>query len=186
MSHYSDQYEFDAKQKAQENKKERSKKAPTIIFLDIDGVLNTPSYGTKAYAMYKKTKGWFKSRDQYGALFDPMAVECLEYLAHTTNAKIVVSSSWRKSGLEVMKEMFKYRAIDIEIIDTTPILNTIRGNEIEQWLLDNDYVTNYVILDDDTDFTQEQLQKHFVHTHGPNGFDHNCMVKALKILMERV
>ena len=156
-----------------------------VIFLDIDGVLNTPNYGVQAHAMWKRTNGWFKSRDEFGAIFDPMAVDCLEYIVHHTNAKIVVSSSWRKSGFKVMKDMFKVRGIDADIIGVTPVLNTMRGEEIEQWLLKNDYVTNYVILDDDTDFTEEQKKNHFVCTHGKYGLDHNAMVKALKILMTR-
>lgn len=156
-----------------------------VIFLDIDGVLNTPNYGVQAHAMWKRTNGWFKSRDEFGAIFDPMAVDCLEYLVHHTNAKVVVSSTWRKSGFQVMKDMFKMRGIDVDIIGVTPVLNTIRGEEIEHWLHENDYVSNYVILDDDTDFTEEQKKGHFVCTHGKYGFDHNCMVKALKLLMDR-
>jgi hypothetical protein len=156
-----------------------------IIFLDIDGVLNTPNYGVQAHGMWKKTNGWFKSKDEFGAIFDPFAVDCLIYLADTTNSKIVISSTWRKSGLERMKAMFKVRGIPVDVIDVTPILNTKRGEEIETWLQMNDYVTNYVILDDDTDFTEYQLNHKFVLTHGKNGFDHNCLVKALKILMER-
>lgn len=156
-----------------------------IIFLDIDGVLNTSNYGVQAHAMWKRTNGWFKSRDEFGAKFDPMAVDCLEYIVHRTNAKIVISSTWRKSGLHVMKNMFKVRGIDADIIGVTPVLNTMRGEEIEQWLHENDYVTNYVILDNNTDFTEEQKKNHFVCTHGKHGLDHNAMVKALKILMGR-
>jgi len=156
-----------------------------IIFLDIDGVLNTPNYSVQAYAMHTKTNGWFKSRDEFGVLFDPVAVACLEFLAHETNSKVVVSSTWRRSGLQVMKDMFKLRGIDVDIIDVTPILNTQRGEEIEQWLSENDHITNYVILDDDTDFTDHQRNNHFVCTEGKYGFDHNAMVKALKILLNR-
>lgn len=156
-----------------------------IIFLDIDGVLNTPSYGVVAHAMWKRTNGWFKSRDKYGALFDPMAVSCLEYLVHHTNSKVVISSTWRKSGLRVMRDMFAERDIHVDILDVTPILNTIRGLEIEHWLLQNDWVTNYLILDDDKDFTEEQKKNHFVCTRGKHGFDHNAMVRALKLLLIR-
>lgn len=157
-----------------------------IIFLDIDGVLNTPNYAVQAHATWKNTNGWFKSRDDFGALFDPIAVSCLEYLADTTNAKIVISSTWRTAGLARMKELFKFRGIDVDILDITPRLNTIRGEEIEAWLQINDYVTNYVILDDDTDFTDQQLKSNFVHTNSKYGFNHHAMVQALKILMTRI
>lgn len=153
-----------------------------VIFLDIDGVLNTPNYAVQAHAMWKRTNGRFKSRDKYGQVFDPMACSCLEYLADTTNSKIVVSSVWRKSGLQVMKNMFKDRGIDIEVIDVTPESDFIRGTEIEMWLAENDYIKNYVILDDDDDFTPDQIDSHYVDCSGKFGFDHNAMVKAIKIL----
>lgn len=159
-----------------------------IIFLDIDGVINTPNYGVQAHATWVKTNGWFKSRDEYGALFDPISVACLEYLAYHTDAKVVISSSWRSKGLKVMKEMFEHRKIDIEVVDITPILeNEIRGKEIEKWLSDNcDYVKNYVILDDHMDFTQTQIQEHYVCTKGKYGFEHNAMAKALEILIKKI
>jgi hypothetical protein len=155
-----------------------------VIFLDIDGVLNTPSYAVQAHAMWKRTKGWFKSRDKYGQVFDPMACACLEYLVDTTGAKVVISSTWRKSGLQVMKNMFIDRGIGITVIDITPETELIRGLEIEKWLYENP-VANYVILDDNNDFTQYQLENHFVDCSGKFGFDHNAMVKALKILLTR-
>lgn len=31
-----------------------------VIFLDIDGVLNTPNYGVQAHAMRKDTTRWLK------------------------------------------------------------------------------------------------------------------------------
>jgi hypothetical protein len=136
--------------------------------------------------MWKRTGGWFKSRDIYGQIFDPMACACLEYLAHTTGAKVVVSSTWRKSGLQVMKDMFRDRDIDIEVIDITPKSDFIRGVDIEMWLAENDYVTNYVILDDDDDFTPDQIQSHYVDCSGKFGLDHNALVRALKILMVKI
>lgn len=157
-----------------------------VVFLDIDGVLNTPNYAVQAHGMWSKTNGWFKSKDEFGAIFDPISVDCLLYLCETTNAKVVISSTWRRVGLLRMREMFKVRGIPIDIIDVTPILNLKRGEEIEAWLSENDYVTNYVIIDDDTDFTDYQLNNHFVCTRGQYGLNHNAMVLAIKILMERV
>lgn len=158
-------------------------KESKVIFLDIDGVLNTPSYAVQAHAMWKRTDGWFKSRDKYGQVFDPMACACLEYLVNTTGAEVVISSTWRKSGLQVMKDMFKDREVYIDVIDVTPESDFIRGTEIEMWLAENDWVTNYVILDDDDDFTPDQIKSHYVDCSGKFGFDHNAMVRALKILM---
>ena len=59
-----------------------------IIFLDIDGVLNTENYN-----LVLKRKGKI-CQDEYGALFDPNAVKQLKRIIDATNADIVVESSW--------------------------------------------------------------------------------------------
>ena len=157
-----------------------------VIFLDIDGVLNTSKNSVRLHGAYKATNGYIKSRDDFGALFDPIACDNLIYLADTTKSAIVISSTWRKHGLQRMKDLFKFRGIALDIIDVTPILNKERGYEIEEWLLQNDWVEKYIIIDDDTDFTQEQRNNHLVHTPGENGLDHTALVRGLKLLMERV
>lgn len=153
-----------------------------VIFLDIDGVLNTPDFAVRAHAMWKRTDGWFKSHDKFGQLFDPMAVACLEYLTDTTGARVVISSSWRKSGTGVMLNLFRFREIDIDIVGCTPVTGGIRGEDIAMWLSENVWVENYVILDDDNDFTRQQLENHYVNCSGKYGLDHNAMVRAIKIL----
>ncbi|MBE3086037.1 MAG: hypothetical protein IMZ64_07460 [Bacteroidetes bacterium] len=168
-----------------------------IVFLDLDGVLNTPQYAVQAFSMWKRTDGWFKSRDKYGQVFDPLACACLEYLVHSTGAKVVISSTWRMSGLEVMQQMFKDREIAVDVIGITPTEVDVvergtleyydlvdRGHEIQQWVNDNE-VSNYVILDDHNDFTPEQLEFHYVDCSGKEGFNYNAMAKALKILLTR-
>jgi len=61
-----------------------------IIFLDIDGVLNVIPQG----------------RDKYGMIFHPEFVENLKYIIEQTNAKIVISSSWRIDGIGVKYTIF--------------------------------------------------------------------------------
>lgn len=75
-----------------------------IIFLDIDGVLNVYPQG----------------HDEYGAIFHPHLVENLKLILDQTGAKIVVSSTWRRSGLSIMKEMWEKRGLPGEVIDITP------------------------------------------------------------------
>lgn len=60
-----------------------------IIFLDIDGVLNVN----------------FNGRDKYGRIFHPNFVDNLRDIINRTGAKIVISSTWKMSGLDVMKQM---------------------------------------------------------------------------------
>lgn len=162
-----------------------------VVFLDIDGVLNTPQNAIERFDKWKD--GIDKTRDEFGQLFCPKAVSNLEYLCHTASAKVVVSSTWRRSGLAKIQAMFQMRDIKVDVIDITPDLSrmgknglwmaAIRGEEIAEWLRNND-VDNYVILDDDKDMTDEQ-QPFFVRTNFEDGFNWQCMVSALKILMPK-
>lgn len=133
-----------------------------VIFLDIDGVLNVISQG----------------HDKFGSIFHQHFVDNLKRLVDETGAKIVISSTWRFSGLSVMQEMWKERSLPGEVIDITPDCAQLvedenneflyydqaeRGHEIKQWLDCHSDVTNYVILDDDNDMLQSQ-RGNFVRT----------------------
>jgi hypothetical protein len=89
-----------------------------IAFVDIDGVLAVAS----------------QEHDEYGQLFHPHFVNNLKRIIDETQAKIVISSSWRKSSLKIMQEMWEYRNLPGEVIDTTPSLYIFKGtNNIQFW-----------------------------------------------------
>jgi hypothetical protein len=114
-----------------------------VIFLDFDGVLTT-----------RATK--FASGD-------PKCVAALNRITTITDAKIVVSSTWRIQGLKAVKVNLMDWGVIAEIIDITPRLrddNCTRGDEIKQWLKENHNVSRFVILDDDTDMSD--LREHLV------------------------
>lgn len=122
-----------------------------IIFLDVDGVLNT--YYTEA-----KTSN--------GATFvDDRKVHILKDIIDKTGAKIVLSSTWRIGWkhLELsMKDTWaakdfielrdKLREFEIDLYDKTPILDKFmrcRGEEIKMYLNNSkDDIEGYVIIDD--------------------------------------
>ena len=56
-----------------------------VIFLDIDGVLNTNNWYTQ--------KGRNAIKDKYGYTFDPKSVANLKRIVEETGADIVISSS---------------------------------------------------------------------------------------------
>lgn len=88
-----------------------------IIFLDIDGVLAL----------------MHKQHDEFGSLFHEEFVNNLKWIIDETGAKIVISSSWRKSGLVEMLNMWKFRNLPGEIIDTTCSLYIQQGGGIQFW-----------------------------------------------------
>lgn len=157
-----------------------------VIFLDIDGVLNV----------------YCQSRDKYGCNFHQHLIDNLQTIIDATDAKIVISSSWRVDGLAIMKSMWLFRNLPGDVIDITPDLyytysgkdgddDYSRGDEIQLWLDKNPQVTNYVIIDDDTDMLQSQMDN-FVRTSNnlkhPDCVDRGygltkvCADMAIKIL----
>lgn len=130
-----------------------------VIFLDIDGVLNV----------------YCEGRDKYGCLFHKHFEDNLRCVIEETGAKIVISSTWRMSGLKVMQAMWEYRGLAGEVIGVTPMCADLdddlafserceRGNEIKEWIDGCGFdIESYVIIDDDNDMLPEQ-QSVFVRT----------------------
>lgn len=122
-----------------------------IIFLDIDGVLNSSQYKRKIGSKF----------DDPRYQIDPFAVKRLNGIIAATNAKIVISSTWRLSfiyaanALQKMQDCFMDYEIN-DIVDFTPQilasdetpLISFRGDEIKEWLETNKDISNFVVLDD--------------------------------------
>lgn len=152
-----------------------------VIFLDIDGVLNL----------------CYEGRDQYGSFFHPHLVDNLRKIIEETGANIVISSTWRLSGLVIMKEMWEKRGLPGEVIGITPNFMShykttlCRGKEIDAYLEKCPEIEKYVILDDDSDMESHQMNN-FVMTSGNRdhedcidigyGLTKICAEKAIKIL----
>jgi len=83
-----------------------------ILFLDIDGVLNTKFW---YYKMDDDTP-----RDKWGYVFDPASVANLKRIVDVTGAEIVISSSWKCIGLPELRKMWKARKLPGRIVDATP------------------------------------------------------------------
>ena len=139
-----------------------------IIFLDIDGVLNSDTWQkTDQYKMGKNPEKWF----------DPNAVNLLNKLIDETKAKIVLTSTWRlEYSLEEMRKIFSNVGIKCDLIDFTPDLTNnndyvVRGNEILKWCKENHDVigtnplsyNDFIILDDNSDMLLWQ-SKYFFQT----------------------
>jgi len=161
-----------------------------ILFLDIDGVLNSFDNMNAMCTLGKYTGD--KSYDEYGHKFDERCVRWLEYIVIETDCDIVISSTWRRAGLDKMKKMWEDRKLPGDIIDITPrrvdesIISLYskdnpradRGYEIQQWI-DNNNVQYYCIVDDDCDMLSHQ---NFVKTNGRVGLDYDTTKEIVKIL----
>ena len=116
-----------------------------ILFLDFDGVLVTDRYQTQLM-----DDGVQLHVDEYGAKFDPVCVECLRQIIDSTDAEIVVTSTWKmERGLSGIQKMWQARNLPGKVIGVTPDIDPIhRGNEIEAWLDACGEVCRYAIIDD--------------------------------------
>ena len=124
-----------------------------IVFLDIDGVLNS----------HKLMKKMGHEDYDLDDLIDPDAVSLLNNRTDATGASIVVSSSWRLNylgqpqGLTRLCALLKDRhGIKAPIIGMTPekrnALRNVRGKEIQTWLdCAPVQVDDFIIIDDDSD-----------------------------------
>lgn len=146
-----------------------------VIFLDIDGVLNT-----QQHQQALRAKGVATS-DKWGALFNPSAVHRFKYIIEQTGADIVLISSWKFLGLEAMRQMWSERGLPGKVLDITPssesdelllsidleqddLPNPCKGAEIEAWLsLHAKPNASYVIIDDEAIVLPEQRDR-FVQT----------------------
>lgn len=169
-----------------------------VIFLDIDGVLNSTEYFLNAPDEYlnsdpdielddkeERIKEWSKD-------IDSESVECLNKIIEATDAKVVLSSAWRNSRWEEVEACLKNRGFNYSILDRTPILtgeSLVRGNEILNWIQHNAQFVkmpyykyeDYLILDDSTDMLLWQ-KDNFYHVDNSVGLKEKDVQSCIQIL----
>ena len=134
-----------------------------VIFLDIDGVLNTEETYDRIY----RSKGFIGI---YDVEIDNFRLEYLKQIIDQTDAKIVLSSSFRHffakennkivpTNLKSKKVYDSFSKYGMEIYDITPTQKRSREEEIKSWLSNRDDVENFIIIDDDGDSFYELHDK---------------------------
>lgn len=127
-----------------------------VIFLDIDGVLNTQETFIEIHKVWKET----------GLRVPPIdkdMIKNLKELVEETKAKIVLTSSWKsyfddnmialnKEGEDFLEVFYEN---NLYIYDKLRKPSHYRGSEILEYLKDNP-IESFVILDDET-FNYEEL-----------------------------
>ena len=175
-----------------------------VIFLDIDGVLNSESYLLKLEAKHHQlghtapagpesasSCDCFKLYQQ----IDPEAIARLNRLVAVTDARIVVSSTWRKLfDPPELLDLLLGHGLVAEIIGETPdghaepemldvygpLERIYRGYEIDFWLRKHPEVDRFVILDDGSDM--EMHTKRLVQTDSEEGLLDEHVELAIRVL----
>ena len=149
-----------------------------IIFLDIDGVLNSAQYD--------------RQRTASDGNIDKTRLELLKVLVDETGAKIVLSSSWRKHwnkdidkcddvGKEIVSD---FSESGLEIFDKTPFIGYLeRSEEVRLWLHEHSDVERFVVFDDNG-CGWGDLSNNFVQTNYRigRGLEVDHINRALEIL----
>ena len=132
-----------------------------IIFLDIDGVLNSSDYRKQLGIRY------------FSEIIDRRKMPLLKNIVDATDAKIVLSTSWRKfwnegeSQLDPVGQYINevFAAYGLSVYAKTPVMEESgRNAEIKAWLDGKWYVDSYVILDDKDFGWSPELRAHFIRT----------------------
>lgn len=170
------------------------KEVMKVIFLDIDGVMNSNVYYHKRYhklssrlsRIYHRNMGnikyvlngfkqpvykhkthpnWGKPVYVYERLIEetcPQKWEWLRDWCYENDYKIVISSTWRNllNKKESWDDVFKLLGFNPgTCVGRTKNRETLRGEEIQDWLDNHSEVIDYAILDDDSDMLENQFCK---------------------------
>ena len=172
-----------------------------VLFLDIDGVLNSEDWF--AYRIYCVKNNMvnilmnFVDTDDRNikhklTMLDDRAIANLNRIVEETGCKVVLSSSWR-SSIEseniFTQNLLKLKGFKYEFYDVTPRLwfsdfSIRRGEEIKFWLdkeSEKHEIESFVILDDDSDMLPEQMNN-FIHVDGQVGLTDRDVLTAIEIL----
>lgn len=146
-----------------------------VIFLDIDGVLNSWKYD--------------QERGSLDENIDKTRLPLICEIVNATNAQIVLTSTWRKHWSQKTDEADQigrkinetFALYNLTIMDKTPDLNN-RPQEIKAWLC-NQLVERFVIIDD-IHFGWEDLDKNVVKTNYRvgRGLGHSHVQRSIDIL----
>lgn len=136
-----------------------------IIFLDVDGVLNSLAYFNSFSTCEEQSE--FNDINDYN-------LRLLAKLYHTVNAEIVLSSTWRYLDdptddsiypmyVYLVQELSRY---NMRILDKTPVIKGIRPLEIKIWANEHNCNT-FISLDDDfsiNDYSRYGIGFNLIHT----------------------
>lgn len=167
-----------------------------VIFLDVDGVLNSNE-------VFKKRYEYFQKHNVLLSVFDEALVERLSEIVSATGAKVVLSSGCRsdwKNGvdnleLERSKELQElFNKYGIEVVGITPCIprtyqqdekyTSWRENEIKYYLDTHPDIECFCVIDDES-FDLQSLEEYLVKTSKQYGLQEEHVEKAIKLLKKR-
>lgn len=128
-----------------------------VVFLDYDGVVNTPMWDTDG----KRCRYNFPDDNKVNNF---QCVQWVSEFCEQYGYSIVVSSTWRMDANYIDCLRNGGLRPDVDVIGATPVHrhdHASRGEEIRAWLADHTDVEYFLIFDDEDDDLQD-LESHLV------------------------
>ncbi len=144
-----------------------------VIFLDVDGVLNSYKFAEKM-----REEGVDVFRED---ILNTKSLRLLKQLCEKSGAIIVLSSSWRRIPEARKNLVSQLQNFGLEIHSDTPHRGGCRGNDITGWFNRHPDISveHYVILDDDSD-----MDVHMMHLVKTSFYDWGFDAKAYRTALE--
>lgn len=151
-----------------------------VIFLDVDGVLNTPSSDARGPS------------GCIGVASGPLRV--LREIVQKTGARIVLISTWKnewsknedlcsEDGKYLERRLYRY---GMRILDKTKdsVALMQRGRSIADWLDSKNHVTDWIVLDDICfpDYDGEGIRDHLMLIDPETGLTEKHVDEAVQML----
>ena len=151
-----------------------------ILFLDIDGVLNSAKYD--------------RIKSETSGNIDSTRLPLLKRIVDETDAKIVLTSTWRKlwdndeiKNTATGRELNRiFEKAGLKIFDKTSVLGC-RKDEVSAWLSEHPETERFCIIDDML-FGWDELSDYLVRTDPLIGYglEEKHMRSAIEILNQNL
>ena len=155
-----------------------------VIFLDIDGVLNSEKF----------------LKNNPNQAIDKNSVSILKNIVDKTGAVIIMSSGWRLWFDDNMMPEDGYSQclydilseFDIKLFGRTPDFSTeeirtrktfshVKAKEITAWLNEHEIVDKYVVIDD-LDLKNEEINSHLIRTNVQVGITEYDEIRVIDMI----
>lgn len=149
----------------------------SLIFLDIDGVINSTDNIHNQHAMGKSTLA--------GDIEIPKNMLLrVKRIVDETNSYLVISSTWRKFSDAFTNLEQQFAKVGVKIYGTTPNLNKDRGFEILDYLRRHNFLgCPFMVIDDDSFDIKKYIDAEcFIHTSGYIGLTDDQVETAIASL----
>ena len=161
-----------------------------IIFLDVDGVLNSNFWNDS-----------HQKEISDGTLIDVEKIKLLSVLVKRTNAKIILHSGWKywfdqdlkplRPEAENLVTLLKKEGLllggitpdhSTEEIRRNKKFSLVKASEILAWLLEHEDVENWIVIDD-LDLHSRRIEMHQIKTDPSIGLMIDDVYKAEDMLL---